>query len=151
MQIESVRMRTKEQESIIAAIGALARVARRSSDRSLAGLGITGAQGSVLTYIYFNDGACQKDIERHFMMSRATVSGLIDSLETLGLISRALPEGDRRRRVLALTDKGLAMVSASFDRIGMLDSLLRSLLPDEGKGFLDTCRSIIGSLEGNLC
>ena len=144
-------MRTKEQESIIAAIGALARVARRSSDRSLAGLGITGAQGSVLTYIYFNDGVCQKDIERHFMMSRATVSGLIDSLETLGLISRALPEGDRRRRVLALTDKGLAMVSASFDRIGMLDSLLRSSLPDEGKGFLDTCRSIIGSLEGNLC
>ena len=144
-------MRTKEPESIIATIGMLARVARRASDKSLAELGITGAQGPVLLYIYFHDEVCQKDIERHFMMSRATVSGLIGSLVELGFITRSLVEGDRRRRLVQLTDKGNSIIKASLDRIDTLDSFIRSSLPDEGKEFIEACHSLAGLLEENLC
>ena len=144
-------MRTNNQDPIIATISALARVARRSADRSMAELGLSGAQGFVLMHIFFRGDVCQKDIERHFMMSRATVSNLMDSLEGMGLISRSTDAVDRRRRSLTLTDKGRKMVESSIKCLDSIDEMMRSSLPDGGKVFLDSCHRLIDVLEEALC
>lgn len=68
--------------------------------------GLTYAQMHVLHFICRKSGeVCQRDLERRFDLTHATVSGLIDRLESKGFIEVRADPADKRRRVLWSTEK----------------------------------------------
>ena len=144
-------MRTNKKESIIYSIGTLYRIARRFADKALSSFGLKGVQGMVLIYIHSHDNVCQKDIEKHFMLSWATVSELMNSLEDLGFAERALSEDDKRQRRLLLTESGEKIVSMLIDKLDDLDSQLSASLGDNSRLFIDSSNTLISLLEDNLC
>ena len=140
-----------DRESFISTIGSLSRVLRRSADRSLASSGISAVQAWVLLYIMRNAGAYQKDIERSFMMSRASVSGLIDTLERMGLVQRTAADSDKRCRRLIATEQGRKKIGSLEASLENLDLSIRESLGGDADAFLASCHMLMGSLEENLC
>ena len=68
--------------------------------------------GRILGYIYENRSKeiFAKDIENEFMVTRSTVSKVVDTMESKGLIKRVAIERDARLKKLVLTDAALEMV-----------------------------------------
>lgn len=68
---------------------------------------LTSAQIFVLHYINRSSDrdVYQKDIEKHFELSHATVSGLISRLEAKGFIECLPAKNDKRCKRLCVTDK----------------------------------------------
>ena len=93
-------------------IGALLKIASNEIEQSMnarvTDVGLTAAQSHVLHYICRNSGRVhQRDVEREFGLSHATVSGLIDRLESKGFLRRARGEADARCMALFATDTAL--------------------------------------------
>ena len=68
--------------------------------------------GRILGYIYENRKreVFAKDIETEFMVTRSTVSKVIDTMESKGLIKRVAIERDARLKKLVLTESAEEMV-----------------------------------------
>lgn len=47
-------------------------------------------------------------------INKATLTGVVKTLELRGLLTRQVPENDRRRRLLGLTERGEALMSNLF-------------------------------------
>ena len=61
-------------------------------------------------------------------ITRATMSGLIRGLEAQGLVDRQPDESDKRRTVIALTDKGAALVERVLPEcLGLMERTLSPL------------------------
>ena len=56
---------------------------------------------------------CQ--LAQRLLISRPSVTGLLDTLQTKGLIEREPHEQDRRRVLVRLTDAGLQLLESHFD------------------------------------
>ncbi len=96
----------------MAFIGALLKMTAREIDQNMnakvTSLGLTSAQSHVLHYICRHSGSVhQKDVEQRFDLSHATVSGIIDRLESKGFLRREKDGADGRLIVLAATAKAL--------------------------------------------
>jgi DNA-binding MarR family transcriptional regulator len=61
----------------------------------------------------------------------SNLTGIIDRLEASGLVERHVAAGDRRVRLVSLTDKGVAVMVDLHDRIIKASPLLARLEPDE--------------------
>ena len=70
-------------------------------------MGLTPAQLFVLHYLSRKQGEsiCQRDIEKQFELSHATVSGIISRLEAKEFIICSFSEEDRRFKNILLTEK----------------------------------------------
>jgi len=70
------------------------------------------------------DGLLLGEVSRRMMVSNGNVTGLVDRLVRSGLISRSVPEADRRAVRVRLTEKGRAafaeMAAAHAEWIGEL-------------------------------
>ena len=67
---------------------------------------LTSGQPKVLNYLYFHDGAIQKDIARNCCIEQATLTSVLAGMENKGLIERRMMNGNRRNLYVFLTDKG---------------------------------------------
>jgi DNA-binding MarR family transcriptional regulator len=72
----------------------------------LAPVGISGRELGVLLLLDGRDPQSQQQAAQRLGVDRTTMVGLIDSLETKGLVARHADAGDRRRNVLELTRDG---------------------------------------------
>ena len=54
------------------------------------------------------------ELAEHTMITTGGMTKRIDRLEGAGLVTRRASEGDGRRRVIALTDRGRAVIDAAF-------------------------------------
>lgn len=81
-------------------------VEQRLTEKALQ-LDLTSTQLFTLHFLCVNDGKeiFQKDIEDHFELSHATVSGIIARLESKGFIVSLPSEQDRRFKKLAVTTR----------------------------------------------
>lgn len=125
------------EEKAIRAGSMLLRVAHalyQLHESSLADAGLSFAQYRLLMDLLFSEQfqACEglnpSRLSERQGVSRNTVSALVRNLEEEGLVRRELDEGDRRRFIIALTDKGRALVRAHaghhFQTVNDLFSLL---------------------------
>ncbi|HZU83118.1 MAG TPA: MarR family transcriptional regulator [Polyangiaceae bacterium] len=79
----------------------------RFSGPLLARFGLTPARFDMLTVIErFPCGAPQSELREDLGVSAATISRMLRSLEELGFVEREREEGDRRRWIVELTEKG---------------------------------------------
>ena len=70
--------------------------------------GVAPMQGRTLGFLYCNKDKviCQKDIEQEFLISRATASKMLQSMEKKELITRKEIKEDARLKQILLTKKG---------------------------------------------
>ncbi len=66
-------------------------------------------------------------------LAKATLTGLVDTLEKQGLVARDRVRADRRRVTVSLTAVGLAMIEDLFPRFNRFESEMSSGLSDDDK------------------
>ena len=83
---------------------------------------MTNMHGHIIGFLRYNSDReiFQRDIEKRFMISGASVSEILKLMEKNGLIERKPVERDGRLKKIVLTDKAIAMhdeVKASIDSV----------------------------------
>jgi DNA-binding MarR family transcriptional regulator len=112
----------------------------------LAPTGVSARELAVLLFLDGREPESQQQAAAHLGVDRTTMVGLLDALESKGLVARQADAGDRRRNVVALTDAGrqtLGTAKAASDEaerrlLGGLDDSearqLRNLLGRVARG-----------------
>jgi DNA-binding MarR family transcriptional regulator len=72
--------------------------------------GVTPVQYAGLQAVRKSPGIDQRTLARSIGLDTSTVAGVIDRLESRGLMVRNSSRDDRRVRLLSLTDEGLALL-----------------------------------------
>jgi len=96
------------------------------------GSGLTPSQARVIFTIGGTDGMTCKDIGDITLITKGTLTGVIDRLEEKGLVERWSVEGDGRKTIVALTRRGeriyereyprhVEFLKAKFDGLGFGD------------------------------
>lgn len=82
----------------------------------LSGSGLTVPQANVIFALGNTDGLTCKDIGDLTHITKGTLTGVIDRLETKGLVERWAVEGDGRKTIVALTRAGERVFNREFPR-----------------------------------
>jgi DNA-binding MarR family transcriptional regulator len=69
-------------------------------------LGLTAVQGMLLNFLIDMDGVTARELGERTSLDSATLTGIIDRLEAMELIERKPDPGDRRAKLVSLTEKG---------------------------------------------
>lgn len=96
------------------------------------GSNLTPSQARVIFTIGGTDGMTCKDIGDITLITKGTLTGVIDRLEEKGLVERWSVEGDGRKTIVALTRRGervyekeypkhIAFLKEKFDKLGARD------------------------------
>lgn len=102
------RLINEDHEALLGIL-VTAELLKKESNRLFAPLAITGAQFNVLILLHAQteDGTMsQSDLGRLLTVHRSNVTGLLDRLESQGLVRREDDLKDRRVYRVALTDQG---------------------------------------------
>jgi DNA-binding MarR family transcriptional regulator len=78
--------------------------------RLLRPLGVSAAGGLVLGILRDHGTMSPSELGERLIVTRATVTGLLDSLERRGFVSRSANPADRRSLLVEVTPTGLAVV-----------------------------------------
>lgn len=89
----------------------VSRLRRVLFDRSLRPLGATRSQWWVLAFLSRDDGMTQTKLAEELDMGKVGLGGLIDRLETAGLVERRVEPNDRRAKRVFLTREGRRFVA----------------------------------------
>lgn len=83
------------------------------------------------------------------MLSRAGMTNRLDRLETAGLVERRANREDRRSMLIALTDRGVALVDeVTTVHVANESALLADLTPDERHHLDAVARKLLTRFEG---
>lgn len=109
--------------------------------------GLGFARGRVLWALRDSGPVLMRALSQALGVSPRTVTGLVDSLEADGWVTRAPHPTDRRATLIALTpaaEGALARLDQSWQ------ALAHRLLDDVPEAELSGCRDVIGRIEGRL-
>ena len=81
----------------------------RTSADHLAKYDLTAAQFDVLAHLSVKEGISQQALSERLLVTKGNVCGLIDRMESRGLVSRCSHPEDRRLNLLHLTEAGRAL------------------------------------------
>lgn len=94
-------------------------------------LGVTRSQWWVLAHLSRHDGTIQTDLANVLELGKAPLGGLIDRLETSGMVERRSDPVDRRAKRIFLSAKGLQLIAQmSRQSHAMSERMLEGLDPD---------------------
>jgi len=82
----------------------------------LSGSDLTVAQANVIFTLGNTDGMTCKDIGDWTHITKGTLTGVVDRLESKGLVERWAVEGDGRKTIIALTRQGDRVFKKEFPR-----------------------------------
>jgi DNA-binding MarR family transcriptional regulator len=92
--------------------------------------GLTMPQMNVLMRLYYHGPCDMSGLLDTMLSTKAAVSQMVERLVQQGLVARGEVPGDRRARLVSLTDKGCAVVAASVAaREGWLKEIGQELTP----------------------
>lgn len=80
------------------------------------GSNLTPSQARVIFTIGGTDGMTCKDIGDITLITKGTLTGVVDRLEEKGLVERWSVEGDGRKTIVALTRRGQRVYDTEFPR-----------------------------------
>ena len=83
-------------------------------DRHVESLGLTPAQFDVLATLGDTPGMTCKELGEGTLITKGTLTGVLDRLESKGLIQRSRGEADSRQVHVSLTPEGEAVFNATF-------------------------------------
>jgi DNA-binding MarR family transcriptional regulator len=99
----------------------VSRLRRVVVDRALKPRGITRSQWWVLAFLSRRDGMTQTALAADLDLTKVAVGGLIDRMETAGLIERRADRKDGRARRIYLTRAGSKMVNTIRESIKSIE------------------------------
>ncbi len=109
-----------------------------------AGFDLTSVQFAALDAIAEQPGIDQATLAATISFDRATIGGVIDRLESKGLVRREVSAHDRRARLLHLTPEGQRLRAASRPVVEALQAeILARLSPAERATFVALARKAL--------
>lgn len=90
---------------------------------------------------------CQRDLEKNLNVSKATISGVLFTMEKNGIIDRFSSEVDARSKDIKLTDKSLERFNEMKNVSKKIDE---KLIQNIRKQDLDTFLFVLDSMKKNL-
>ncbi len=97
---------------------------------------LTPVQFAALSAIHARPGIDQASLAGAIAYDKATLGGVIDRLESKGLVQRTVSPTDRRARVLGLSEDGLALFHRIIPVVRELQNEILSGLDDAEKSQL---------------
>lgn len=137
-------------EDIIYLIKCLDKELAKDFDRRLAEFGLTGQQGRLLFFIYcqtHHEGNIvhQNDVEKTFLLSKSTVSGLVDRLVKKELIERVI---ESPYVSLVVTQKGTDIVeSIRKNKNQTIKKLTQNLSDEEVQRMIQNIKLLINNIK----
>lgn len=110
---------------------------------------ITGTNGWIIGYLAENadKDIFQRDLEKHFSITRSTASRVLSLMEEKGLITRSGVPGDLRLKKLGLTDRAVELsLLMREDHIKMENQLIKGFSDEE----LNTLSGYIQRMKENI-
>ncbi|MEW5735307.1 MAG: MarR family transcriptional regulator [Thermodesulfobacteriota bacterium] len=131
-------------EKILLALRNISHISSMYSKYLQRHLNITSAQLLFLRALYFEDQLSAGEIGRRIFMKPGTVTGVMDRLESKGLVARVRNSPDRRVVRVTITEDGRRMVEATPAPLqSRLAENLRKIPMDEVKGVSRTLDRLI--------
>lgn len=118
--------------------------------QKLAPLGIHPRQARVLEAMGRTGPVSQSDLASAFGVTSASMSTMTDRLLAAGYITRAIDPASRRQNVLALTDKGRALLAGISEVWAAVDDTIRAVLGRDAATFFDLARQLRDGLGGTI-
>jgi DNA-binding MarR family transcriptional regulator len=110
-------------------------------------LGLTGAQFDIIATLGNTPGMTCKELGEKTLITKGTLTGVLDRLEARGLIRRTASDADRRQVFVLLTPQGARTFDRVFpEHIGHLKPAFTALSPRE----LDQARELLQKLRDAL-
>ncbi len=103
-------------------------------------MGLTPAQFDVIATLGNTNGLSLSEIARKTLITKGTLTGIIDRLEAKGLLFRRVPAADRRSFHAVLTPAGEALFAQVFPQ--HIEYLKRAFLPLETAELERTCSQL---------
>ena len=108
--------------------------------------GVTPVQYAALQTIVKTPGIDQRTLARAIGFDTSTIGGVIDRLEARGLMQRNASPGDRRVRLLTLTDAGRALLEAIVpSMLRAQERMLEPLPADQRADFMRQLRALVAA------
>jgi len=118
---------------------------RRSAERGvLAQFGLSWGGFTTLWVLWVWGEMRTADLAEECDLSKATLTGVVKTLEKRGFVERRQVESDRRRVTVALTDAGLDTIERLFPRFNRYEGeMVRELSTDEKQALAGLLRRVI--------
>lgn len=111
--------------------------------KELARGNVSFPQYFLLSHLSDHEVAIMSEIAQKMGHTTAAATGMVDRLESMGYISRAHGTKDRRKVIVRITDKGMALVEGiREDVVSNVLRMMAELEPEEQKGWLQIYRKI---------
>lgn len=106
-------------------------------------------QVGILRYLIENKGKdiYQKDLENIFKVRRASISGVLQTLEKRGLIEKVISEKDGRTNKIIFTEKAIKRQEEANEYLSTLQAKLTKNIPNEK---LDVFYEVIEQMINNI-
>lgn len=106
-------------------------------------------QRRVVVYLFLNGDKeiFQKDVEKHFSICRSSASGLINRMESAGIIERVPVSGDKRLKKIVLTEETRAECNNIERNIDEFESALTDGVDGAD---ITVCLKVLGIIQENL-
>lgn len=116
----------------------------------LSELGLTYPQYLVMMVMWETDGLTVNEIGGRLMLQTNTVTPLLKRMEQMGLVERRRGEGDKRRVIVALTERGRAMEKEArgIPQAQVIRMLCNGATEETIPGLLPRLDSVIEILRG---
>lgn len=93
---------------------------------------------TVMALIAQNPGSAQIELAQYAGITGPSLVGIVDELETRGLVQRVRSTQDRRRNMMVVTDKGERTMASLFHKVRQIEDPIREVLSaDELAQFAD--------------
>src|SRR5580698_1429280 len=106
-------------------------------------IGLSVPQCDVLTTLTEAEGVSQQDLAKRLYVTKGNISGLLDRLESAGLVERRSTAADRRQYEIHLTGPGRV---AALKAIAIQHSLIRATIGRVSDGELETFERMLVQL-----
>lgn len=114
-------------------------------DKDFKFMALTPTQIQVIEYglKHIDENIYQKDLEKVVNLRRATISGVLQTMEKNGLISRIIDIKDTRTKKIILNQKAIDIYNIHKSRLEKLESdMIKNISKDELKIFLEVLNTM---------
>ena len=119
-------------------------VRRRAEHGVLSQFGLSWGGFTTLWVLWVWGEMRTADLAEECDLSKATLTGVVKTLEKRGFVERKQVESDRRRVTVALTDAGLDTIERLFPRFNVYEGeMVRELSTDEKQALAELLRRVI--------
>jgi DNA-binding MarR family transcriptional regulator len=114
------------------------------------GIEFNSAQGRILFVLWERDGIPISELARATMLSKSTLTSMLDRLEEAGHLTRGPSPGDRRVTLITLTERN-RQLRDRYDQVSreMTELFYGGFSPDEIANFEGDLRRILANLSGS--